>query len=132
MHSGIPALVIRNQKQEALPDEEELAELTRLRDRFRSSHHIYRHLMPGRGVRYIAHGASLGTRPHTVITDDLSELGNELGKSVPKPLSLCTRPTPPKRLAYISLGTWTGNMSVRKLFQCIAASHGGSPAAISP
>jgi len=87
MHSGIPALVIRDQRQQALPDEKELAELVRLRDRFRSSHHIYRHLMPGRGVRYIAHGAGFGIRPHTVITDDLSELGNELEKSVPKPVS---------------------------------------------
>ena len=64
---------------EPVPDtwEAELAELARLRDRFRR-HHIFRHVIHGRGVRFIAHRAVAGVRPHTVITEDLAELYEEL------------------------------------------------------
>lgn len=59
------------------PDEAEFAQLVLLRKRFRR-HHIFRDVIPGRGVRYLAHGRVAGVRPHTVITDDLAELGEVL------------------------------------------------------
>jgi hypothetical protein len=65
-----------------IPDamEAELAELSLLRQRFRN-HHIFRHVLRDRGVRFIAHRAAAGVRPHTVITGDLAELRDELERA---------------------------------------------------
>jgi hypothetical protein len=62
-----------------LPTEAELAELARLQERFRG-HWISRDVVPGRGVRYVAHSAQIGMHPHTVITPDLAELRDELNR----------------------------------------------------
>ena len=67
------------------PSEAEVAELGRLRKRFRR-HRIFRHVTPERGVRYLAWGVELGVRPHTIITDDLAELRGELERSAPQEL----------------------------------------------
>lgn len=56
-----------------VPSQAEQAEIARLRERFHG-HHIFCETMVGRGVRYIAHSALSGARPHTIITDDLTEL----------------------------------------------------------
>lgn len=69
------------------PTEAELSELERLRDRFQG-HYIYRHVTGVRGVRYAAYGATIGARPHTIITSDLSELRYELEASQ-RQLGLC-------------------------------------------
>jgi hypothetical protein len=55
------------------PGQPDQDEVSRLRQRFRR-HHIFYVVSADRGVRYMAHGADLGARPHTVITDDLDEL----------------------------------------------------------
>ena len=68
------------------PDEAEFAELARLRERFRR-HHIFRNVIPGRGVRYLAHSAAAGIRPHTLITSDLAELQDELEQATQQELS---------------------------------------------
>jgi hypothetical protein len=62
------------------PTEKELSELARLSQRFRA-HHIFRDVTRDRGVRYIAHGATIGVRPNTIITGDLAELRDELEAS---------------------------------------------------
>ena len=67
------------------PSEAEVAELGRLRRRFRR-HRIFRHVTPERGVRYLAWAMVLGVRPHTIITDDLAELSGELERSAPHEL----------------------------------------------
>ena len=59
------------------PSDAELAELARLRNVFRR-HRIFRDVTHARGVRYIAHGATIRVRPHTIITHDLAELHHEL------------------------------------------------------
>lgn len=64
------------------PSEAEMAELAHLCERFRG-HSIYRDASGSRGVRYMAHGMTVGVRPHTVITDDLDELREELEQSPP-------------------------------------------------
>ena len=64
------------------PSEAEHAELAQLRERFRS-HHIFCDAGTGRGIRYVAHGAVSGVRPHTIITDDLAELREELEQAAP-------------------------------------------------
>jgi hypothetical protein len=64
-----------------LPSEAQQAEILRLRGRFRR-HHIFYVVSADRGVRYMAHGAELGARPHTIITDDLDELRYELEQAV--------------------------------------------------
>jgi len=62
------------------PSEAEHAELGQLRERFRS-HHIFCDASRGRGIKYMAHGAVSGVRPHTIITDDLAELREELERA---------------------------------------------------
>jgi hypothetical protein len=52
-------------------------EILRLRARF-PGHQIFYVVSSDRGVRYLALGAVLGVRPHTIITDDLAELAQEL------------------------------------------------------
>ncbi len=64
-----------------LPKEADQAEILRLRERF-LHHHIFYVVSADRGVRYLAHGATLGARPHTIITDDLNELRYELEQAV--------------------------------------------------
>ena len=64
------------------PSEAEHAELAQLRERFRS-HHIFCDASRGRGIRYMARGAVSGVRPHTIITDDLAELREELEQAAP-------------------------------------------------
>jgi hypothetical protein len=59
------------------PSEADQAEVLRLRERFRG-HHIFYVVSADRGVRYMAHGAAAGARPHTIITGDLAELRHEL------------------------------------------------------
>jgi len=63
------------------PKEADQAEILRLRERF-LQHHIFYVVSADRGVRYLAHGATLGARPHTIITDDLNELRYELEQAV--------------------------------------------------
>lgn len=63
------------------PSAADEAEILRLRGRFRR-HHIFYVICADRGVRYMAHGAELGARPHTIITDDLDELRYELEQTV--------------------------------------------------
>jgi hypothetical protein len=67
------------------PIEADQAEVLRLRERFRR-HHIFRVGSADRGVRYMAYGAALGVRPHTIITRDLAELRHELEQAVRVPL----------------------------------------------
>lgn len=64
------------------PSQAEQAELALLRERFRS-HHIFREATIGRGVRYLAHSALPGARPHTIITDNLTELRGVLEQAAP-------------------------------------------------
>jgi hypothetical protein len=59
------------------PSQAELAELVRLRERFRW-HLIFRDVTRGRGVRFIAHRATVSVCPHTLIAGDLAELRDEL------------------------------------------------------
>lgn len=61
------------------PGQAELAELACLQERFRT-HHIFRHVEIGRGLRFIARQAATGAHPHTIITEDLTELRDELEK----------------------------------------------------
>lgn len=68
------------------PSEIELAELARLGERFRD-HYIFHNVTEERGVRFIAHGVTVGVRPHTIITDDLAELRDELQQAAPEQLS---------------------------------------------
>lgn len=56
------------------PTERELAYLS---GRFRA-YRIFRDVTDDRGVRYTAHGATIGMRPNTIITGDLEELRDEL------------------------------------------------------
>ena len=63
------------------PKEADQAEILRLRERF-LQHHIFYVVSADRAVRYLAHGATLGARPHTIITDDLNELRYELEQAV--------------------------------------------------
>jgi hypothetical protein len=63
------------------PSEADQAEVLRLRVRF-PRHHIFYVISADRGVRYMAHGAAPGVRPHTIITDDLTELRHELEQAV--------------------------------------------------
>jgi hypothetical protein len=65
------------------PSEAELAELIRLRERFRG-HRILCNVTEERGVRYMAYSAATGVHPHTVITDDLAELRDGLEQSAPR------------------------------------------------
>jgi hypothetical protein len=60
--------------------ERELAQLALLRERF-PSHHIFHLVMGDRGVRFIAQRAAEGVHPHTVMTGDLAELGDELARA---------------------------------------------------
>jgi hypothetical protein len=66
--------------------ETELAELARIRERYRR-HHIFLEVTEGRGVRYAARGAELGVRPHTIVTEDLAELQAELEQAIANELS---------------------------------------------
>ena len=68
------------------PGQAEQAELTCLRERFRT-HHIFRQVEIGRGLRFIAHRATTGAHPHTVITENLAELRDELEKGAAHELS---------------------------------------------
>jgi hypothetical protein len=68
------------------PSEIELAELERLGELFRD-HYIFHNVTEERGVRFIAHGVTVGVRPHTIITDDLAELRDELQQAAPEQLS---------------------------------------------
>ena len=68
------------------PPEAEQAELELLRKRFRS-HHIFCDTTTGRGLRYLAHRAALDARPHTIITDDIAELREQLEQGVPPALA---------------------------------------------
>lgn len=70
--------------------EAKLDELARLQERFRR-HYIFRDVIPGRGVRYLAHSRTAGVRPHTVITDDLAELGEVLERASPGELAAGSR-----------------------------------------
>ena len=63
------------------PSPADRAEVLRLRGRFRR-HCIFYVVSADRGVRYMAHAAELGARPHTIITDDLDELRFELEQAV--------------------------------------------------
>ncbi len=63
------------------PSPADQAEVARLRRRFRR-HCIFYVVSADRGVRYMAHAAELGARPHTLITDDLDELRFELEQAV--------------------------------------------------
>lgn len=63
------------------PGQPDQDEVLRLRERFRQ-HHIFYVVSADRGVRYMAYGADLGARPHTVITDDLDELRFALEQTV--------------------------------------------------
>ncbi len=63
-----------------IPSETELSELAWLRERFQG-HRIFRDVTSHRGVRYTAQSATIGARPHTIITDDLTELRDELEAS---------------------------------------------------
>lgn len=67
------------------PSEAEITELMQLCERFRG-HQIYRDASISRGVRYMAHSVTIGVRPHTIITDDLDELRDELEQSPPHEL----------------------------------------------
>jgi hypothetical protein len=69
------------------PSKAELAELARLRERFRR-HRIFRDVTRERGVRYTAYGATVNVRPHTIITDDLAELRHGLEQAARRPLAL--------------------------------------------
>jgi hypothetical protein len=60
----------------------ELAELARLRERFRG-HRIFPEVRRGRGVRYLAYQEAGGAQPHTIITDDLAELRDQLEQAAP-------------------------------------------------
>jgi hypothetical protein len=61
------------------PGEVELAELARLRERFRG-HRIF-HEVRWAGIRYLAYRAASGAQPHTIITGDLAELRDQLEKA---------------------------------------------------
>jgi hypothetical protein len=63
------------------PSEADQAEVLRLRERF-PRHSIFYVVSADRGVRYMAYGAAPGVRPHTIITDDLAELRQELAQAV--------------------------------------------------
>lgn len=63
------------------PSEADQAEVVRLRARF-PRHHIFYVMSVDRGLRYVAHRAAPGVRPHTIITDDLAELRHELEQAV--------------------------------------------------
>ena len=69
---GVPA-----GKPPSAPSEAEIAELKRLGECFRR-HRIFWSTASGRGVRYVARGATIEVRPHTIITTDLAELREEL------------------------------------------------------
>lgn len=60
-----------------IPGEAELAELARLRERFRG-HHIFHDVRWEREVRYLAFRTASRVQPHTIITDDLAELREHL------------------------------------------------------
>jgi hypothetical protein len=60
-----------------IPGEAELAELARLRERFRG-HHIFHDVRWEREVRYLAFRTASRVQPHTIITDDLAELWEQL------------------------------------------------------
>jgi len=64
------------------PGEAELAELARLRERFRG-HHIFHDVRWEREVRYLAFRTVSGVQPHTIITDDLAELRQQLEQAAP-------------------------------------------------
>lgn len=70
------------------PSHAEKIELAQLRERFQS-HHIFREAIIGRGIRYMAHSALPGARPHTIITDDLAELREVLEQTTPGSLPAC-------------------------------------------
>lgn len=59
------------------PGEAELSELARLRERFRG-YHIFHDVRWEREVRYLAFRTASGVQPHTIITDDLAELREQL------------------------------------------------------
>jgi hypothetical protein len=63
------------------PSEADQDEVLRLRQRFRQ-HHIFYISSVDRGVRYLALGSDFGVRPHTIITNDLAELRDELEQAV--------------------------------------------------
>jgi len=67
------------------PSKAELAELALLQERFRG-HRIVRDVTRARGVRYTAYGATVDVRPHAIITDDLTELREELEQVPPQEL----------------------------------------------
>ena len=64
------------------PGEAKLAELVRLRERFRD-HLIFYEVSWERGVRYLAYRAASHVQPHTIITDDLAELRDQLELAAP-------------------------------------------------
>jgi hypothetical protein len=62
------------------PGGAELAELMYLNERFRN-HRVFRDLRAEYQVRYLAFAARPDGRPHTIITDDLAELRDELERA---------------------------------------------------
>lgn len=67
------------------PGEAELAELARLRERFRG-HHIFHDVRWEGEVRYLAFRTASGVQPHTIITNDLAELREQLEQAAPPDL----------------------------------------------
>jgi hypothetical protein len=74
-------------REQSLADDAEVAELARMRERFRGSHLIYREITPRHGTRYVAHGTTVESRPHTLVTNDLGELNDELEQSAGRQLT---------------------------------------------
>jgi hypothetical protein len=64
------------------PDAAALAELERLRERF-GGHRIFHEVRLDRSVRYLAYRATSNAQPHTIITDDLAELREQLERAGP-------------------------------------------------
>lgn len=63
------------------PSIAELTEIMDLNERFHG-HRIYWDQRGQYRVRYLAFATSPGVRPHTIITNDLAELRNELERAV--------------------------------------------------
>jgi hypothetical protein len=139
-------------QQSSFPDEAEWAELVRLRERFHNSHRIFCDITPERGVRYLAHGATDRARPHTVITSDLRELGDELEQSARSRLRLgashvsalclgaCSRGTgldaertlpPVDTLVMADLTAWLGGIALR-LLELIGVEYAYLSFSVSP
>lgn len=75
------------------PADVDQAEVLRLRVRFRG-HQIFCVVSASRAVRYVAYGTALDVRPHTIITDDLAELRDELEQAICVPPKALSNPGP--------------------------------------